>query len=80
MKINKIFLILIFFGLVLFVTACVPTPELHSHTYDANWNSNSTHHWHGATCEHSDEKTAYAEHEWDEGVVSLEASLPPSHS
>lgn len=36
------------------------------HTFDTeNWEKDSTHHWHKATCEHSDEKGDYAEHVGD---------------
>ena len=42
-----------------------------SHTFDTeNWEKDSTHHWHKATCKHSDEKGDYAEHSFDDGVVS----------
>ena len=35
----------------------------HTHTFDTeNWKSNSTHHWHEATCEHKQETSAKAEH------------------
>lgn len=36
------------------------------HTFDTeNWEKDATHHWHKATCEHSDEKGDYAEHVGD---------------
>jgi len=34
----------------------------HTHTFAETWTFNDTHHWHASTCEHSDEKSAYAEH------------------
>ena len=38
----------------------------HTHTFDTeNWEKGATHHWHKATCEHSDEKSDYAEHVGD---------------
>lgn len=39
-------------------------PKLtHTHTFDtANWETNDTHHWHKATCTHTDEISDKAEH------------------
>lgn len=34
----------------------------HSHTYAAEWSHDDTHHWHTATCSHTDQKSGYAEH------------------
>lgn len=34
----------------------------HSHTYAAEWSHDETHHWHAATCSHTDQKSGYAEH------------------
>lgn len=34
----------------------------HSHTYAAEWSHDDTHHWHAATCSHTDQKRGYAEH------------------
>lgn len=34
----------------------------HSHTFSEEWSSDDTHHWHAATCEHSDERSEYGEH------------------
>ena len=43
----------------------------HTHTFDTeNWEKDETHHWHKATCEHPDEKGNYAEHTFNDGVVS----------
>lgn len=41
---------------IIIMTACGggkdPEENVHEHTYSAEWNTNSTHHWHDATCEH----------------------------
>ena len=39
-------------------------PKLeHVHTFDTeHWKQNETHHWHEATCVHTDEKDSYSEH------------------
>ena len=34
----------------------------HTHGYSADWSTNDTHHWHAATCTHTDEKSEYALH------------------
>ena len=34
----------------------------HEHTYKQEWTTNSTHHYHEATCEHAEEKSNYGEH------------------
>ncbi len=38
------------------------------HTYSDAWESNRTHHWHKALCEHTDEKKDYAPHTFDKGI------------
>ncbi len=35
----------------------------HEHTFADDWTSDETHHWHEATCSHTNEKGSYAEHE-----------------
>ena len=39
-------------------------PE-HEHTFATEWTTDESGHWYGATCEHTDEKSGYAEHEYD---------------
>ena len=34
----------------------------HEHTFEEAWTYDATYHWHKATCEHTDEKSDYAEH------------------
>ncbi len=46
----------------------------HTHTYATAWSKDETHHWHAATCEHSEEKSDYAVHTWGEGVVTTPAT------
>lgn len=63
-KLSLIFLSLVCavccsFGL----TAC---GETHSHTFSDDWSKNETHHWHAATCEHTEEKSNYAEHDFSQ--------------
>ena len=46
----------------------------HQHTYGAGWTYDATHHWHEATCEHSEETEGKAEHTWDGGTVTTAAT------
>ena len=40
-----------------FLVACNNTddPNTHTHTYSTEWTSDESHHWHAATCEHTEE-------------------------
>lgn len=58
---------------VFMMTACGNTE--HTHTYSAEWATNETHHWHIATCEHTDEKKDYGEHTITTWTVKTEAGL-----
>ena len=42
----------------------------HKHKYSEDWTYDTTHHWHVSTCSHKDQISDYAEHVWDEGVVT----------
>ena len=44
------------------------------HSYAKEWSSDNTHHWHEATCEHSEETEGKAEHTWDGGTVTTAAT------
>lgn len=48
-------------------TKTAPVEKLtHTHTFDmTNWETSDTHHWHKATCAHTDEKNGYEEHKGD---------------
>ncbi len=48
----------------------------HVHTFDTeHWKSNETHHWHEATCVHTDEKDSYGEHNFStEPIIDQEAT------
>ena len=49
-------------------------PYANEHTYSEEWSSDSFYHWHAATCLHPELKSDQAEHTWDEGVVTKEAT------
>lgn len=38
--------------------------EEHQHTFNEGWTSDGTHHWHTASCEHTEEISGKAPHEW----------------
>ena len=47
----------------------------HTHTFDTTkWESNESAHWHKATCEHTDEKGDFADHRWNDGVITKQAT------
>ena len=50
-----------------------PDAPEHTHTYAAEWTITDTHHWHAATCEHTDEKEGYGEHSFGEWTTKTEA-------
>ena len=43
-----------------------PVTDEHKHSFAQGWTSDSTHHWHAATCEHSAEVSGKAKHEFNE--------------
>ena len=45
-------------GMAGILTAC----SEHKHTFSDDWATSSTHHWHAATCEHKDEISGNAQH------------------
>lgn len=47
------------------------TGEVLEHIYAVTWSKDGTHHWHGATCEHIEEKTDYAEHAYDQELIEV---------
>ena len=44
------------------------TDGSHEHTYEEKWSSNSTHHWHAASCEHGDLKADLQAHSFVLGI------------
>ena len=48
----------------------IPVLDAHEHTFSESWSSNETHHWYEATCEHTDEKKDYNEHNWNTGEIT----------
>lgn len=48
--------------------------ENHKHTFETKWTSDETHHWHKCEDENCLEISGKAEHTWDEGKITLEAT------
>ncbi|MDE6411801.1 MAG: leucine-rich repeat domain-containing protein [Clostridia bacterium] len=44
--------------------ACFAACGEHKHTYSENWSHNAQYHWHGATCEHTEEQADKTEHKY----------------
>ena len=53
--------------------ACGGETALHEHTFAQAWSGDGSHHWHAATCGHTDEVSEYGEHSWDDGVETTPA-------
>ena len=69
---SKLLLSFIIAVLILCVS-CLLEPE-HTHTFSTKWSSDETHHWHAATCEHTEEIKDKATHKWDSGKITTEAT------
>ena len=48
--------------------------EVHEHSFADEWSTSDTHHWKAATCEHTDEKSGYAEHNFGKYVSNNDAT------
>ena len=55
-------------------TFALASCEEHVHTFSTEWSSDDTSHWHASTCEHTDEKSDVADHEWDDGTETTPAT------
>lgn len=52
----------------------------HEHVFSSQWSHNETHHWHAATCEHTDEVKDKAEHDFANGECVCGYKLPDKTS
>lgn len=52
----------------------LPLPPAHEHAFDTVWTSNETHHWHAATCGHTDQVKDKAEHDFPETWTEVTAA------
>ncbi len=65
------------------LTACGGSTEggkPHEHVFSSQWSHNETHHWHAATCEHTDEVKDKAEHDFANGECVCGYKLPDKTS
>ena len=47
----------------------------HVHKFNESvWEKDDTHHWHPATCAHTDQKSVFENHVWNEGVITTPAT------
>lgn len=51
----------------------------HEHTYNTEWASDETHHWHAASCDHADEMSEYAEHSFGEDDLCTVCGMERGH-
>ena len=58
--------------LIILVTSCDNSFDIHIHSFSNKWSSDEIYHWHSATCEHTNEVADKAKHDWDVGKVTLE--------
>ena len=66
----SVFLSIMIVVAMLGLVACdnVPT-DTHTHTFATEWSKNDTEHWHAATCEHTDEVSDRAAHDFNVEVT-----------
>ncbi len=76
MKKDKIFFVVlmltVLFSLTYAITACVLRTDdsKHTHTYSSTWSYDASYHW--QACSRCDEVRNKSEHDWNEGVVTLQ--------
>ena len=58
----KKFISLFVLSLSIILLASCNEPEEHVHSFESSWSSDSSAHWHAASCEHSTERTDVAAH------------------
>ena len=74
MKKNKWFAPLAAMVMALAVAGCQIDSDRHEHSFSKDWTSNATDHWHAATCGHTKEVSAKAEHSFGDWTVTKAAT------
>ena len=74
MKRRSFLLLAFIFVLMICMLALASCDDEHVHTFSQDWASDDANHWHAATCEHTDEKSDLAAHDWDAGVETTPAT------
>lgn len=54
-------------------------PLSHEHTFATTWTTDGTHHWHAATCEHTDQIKDKAAHNFDGGETCIVCNYAKPH-
>ena len=62
----------ILFAVSTLMVSC--SQEVHEHTFASEWTSDSTNHWHAATCEHTTEVSGKAAHTFGDWTVTKAAT------
>ena len=74
MKKHKWFAALAAMVMALAVAGCQIDSDRHEHSFSSDWTSDATDHWHAATCEHTEEVSAKAEHTFGDWTVTKAAT------
>ncbi len=78
---KKILSVLLCLAMLLSLVACAE--EAHEHTFSDSWQSDETHHWHQATCEHTEEvsnKEAHFDEDGDNMCDICGTRMPHEHT
>ena len=71
MKLAQKFMIVTLIAVLIFAVGVLGAcRKPHTHTYSSEWSSDKTSHWHKSTCEHADEVSDKANHNFVNGVCS----------
>lgn len=73
-KVSKLLSLLSFVHLLLTGCDLSNGSQEHEHTFSNEWTYNETHHWHAATCNHTNQKSDLKAHQFDEWIIDEEAT------
>ena len=74
MKKNRWLAVISAMVMALAFAGCQIDSDRHEHSFSKDWTKDETNHWHAATCEHTDEKSGFAEHTFGEYVSNNDAT------
>lgn len=57
---------------IVLLFSCDNSFNIHIHSFSTEWTSDEIYHWHSAICEHTEEISEKAKHDWDSGIITLE--------
>lgn len=67
----KISFVVVLLALALVFTSC--DEKIHQHSFKTEWSSDANNHWHDASCEHTNEKSDFGPHIWQENTEKYKA-------